>query len=627
MGRPGSCIGRAARLSLVALVASLALAPPPAHAAFPGHAGRIAFTTFRDGNSEIYSMNADASGQTRLTNNAAYDTDPAWSAHGTEIAFASDRPDNSGYPDIFVMNGDGSDVRNLTNTAAPMGEVDPAWSPDGSKIVYSGGSPSGIWVMNADGTAKTRLTTGWTPAWSPDGTKIAFGATPPLDSYSEIFVMNPDGSGITALTNCCGDHVHPDWSPDGSRIAFTEWGQDDDANPCCPATYVMNADGSGKAFVTGGGDGVWSPDGTRIAVAGLVTVNPDGTGRNALSSGDPEDNPSWQPLNLDDDLSVAKRGAPNPLVVGQTLTYTITTANNGSQAMTGVRLADQLPSGVSFGGATSSQGSCSKQNDTLSCHIGTLAGGASATVTLEVKPTSYGAITNTVSGSTNESDPNPYNNSQSETTTVQPYEVPNRAPSVDVSLVPAFKPCGTGGNPANAAHAPPLSVGSCDPPLPGSTVARVGPSARGWLFLDVVPGDKNKPGNQANVSIRGDVMEDVQTPLGVDYNPNPTGPDITLIIRLRLTDTLSGPSQSVPATATDLDFSVPIDCTTTPTLPSVGSNCGTATTANAVIPGAIQEGRYTVAQTFRVRLNDAGANGVPGDSDDRIFATQGVFVP
>src|SRR5438132_634841 len=84
--------------------------------------------------------------------------------------------------------------------------------------------------------------------------------------------------------------------------------------------------------------------------------------------------------------------------------------------------------------------------------------------------------------------------------------------------------------------------------------------------------------------------------------------------------------QAFPATATEYDFKVPIDCSSTVD-PSIGSTCSANTTANALVPGLIQEQRQTVVQAFRVRIDDSGANGVRGDSDDRIFMTQGVFVP
>ena len=87
----------------------------PSHATSPGENGKIAFTSTRDGNYEVYVMNADGSGQANLTNNAAVDYEPSWSPDGTQIAFISDRDGNG---EVYVMNADGSGQANLTNNAA-----------------------------------------------------------------------------------------------------------------------------------------------------------------------------------------------------------------------------------------------------------------------------------------------------------------------------------------------------------------------------------------------------------------------------------------------------------------------------------------------------------------------------
>ena len=225
--------------------------------------GRIAFSSDRDGRSEIYVMNADGSGVTRLTYNDAVDSSPAWSPDGRRIAFHSTLGGNW---EIYVMNADGSGVTRLTYNDAFDGY--PAWSPDGRRIAFDSQRDGNreIYVMDADGSGVTRLTdhgaSDLTPAWSPDGRRIAFasGGRARLD----IYVM--DASGITRLTD--HDGGTPAWSPDGRRIAFTS---DRDGNP---EIYVMNADGSGVTRLTynGARDSflndsfpTWSPDGRRIA--------------------------------------------------------------------------------------------------------------------------------------------------------------------------------------------------------------------------------------------------------------------------------------------------------------------------------------------------------------------------
>ena len=134
--------------------------------------------------------------------------------------------------------------------------------------------------------------------------------------------------------------------------------------------------------------------------------------------------------------------------------------------------------------------------------------------------------------------------------------------------------------------------------------------------MTVVPGDTDPTnGNQANVALTAS-LTDIQSTAGGDYNPNPSGADLTAVHALRFTDKANGYG-GLPATATEYDFKVPIDCSSTPD-PSVGSSCSANTTANTLVPGLIQEQRQAVVQTFRVRVDDSGANGVRGDSDDRI---------
>lgn len=295
---------------LAALVLTALAASSSGNAAFPGANGKIAFSSDRDGDYEVYVMNADGTGVTQLTNNSATDFDPAWSPDGTKIAFSSSRDGNSGRQ-IYVMNADGTGQTRLTNTF----DTNPAWSPDGTKIVftsYRDGQPNAeIYAMNADGSGQTRLTNNglldFDPAWSPDGAKIAFGRGV-FGGTSVIYVMNADGSGQAQLSPTDGRLVNgPDWSPDGTKIAYGGgfgFGVTADI-------YVINADGSDRTNLTTNpasddAHPAWSPDGMKIAFLSnwddpgngdIYVMNADGTGVTRLTNSPANDGyPDWQPL-------------------------------------------------------------------------------------------------------------------------------------------------------------------------------------------------------------------------------------------------------------------------------------------------------------------------------------------
>ncbi|MHB0871414.1 MAG: hypothetical protein ACYC5J_18435 [Chloroflexota bacterium] len=264
---------------------------PPAPEAVPVVAvpsvGKVAFVSRRDGNDEIYAMDSDGTGQTRLTSSPAYDGAPAWSTDGRRIAFASKRDGNN---EIYVMNADGIGQSNLTRH--PGNDLSPAWSPDGERVAFSSSRDDRIdlYVMNADGTGQTRLTAGQgingSPAWSPDGGRIAFDST--RDGGYEVYVMNADGSNPTHLTGDPAGGALPAWSPDGGRIAFNanRGGNLD--------VYVMNADGSGQTRLTDHPapdyHPTWLPDGRIVFASGrdgndeIYVMNADGSGQTRLTS-------------------------------------------------------------------------------------------------------------------------------------------------------------------------------------------------------------------------------------------------------------------------------------------------------------------------------------------------------
>lgn len=212
--------------------------------------------------------------------------------------------------DIAVIDLATSALRRLTDDPATF-DVSPAWSPDGSQIAFSRGpemGPSQIYVMDADGTDVRQLTQGSgsdrNPAWSPDGTRIAFARS---GNYGyEVYVMDADGSNVVAMTSVAAESApSPAWSPDGSQIALDVDG----------AIHVMSVDGTGPRRLSPElPRGVldmrpsWSPDGTQIAFerytnedvaatgedGDIWTIDADGTDATRVTHGPAIDSwPQW----------------------------------------------------------------------------------------------------------------------------------------------------------------------------------------------------------------------------------------------------------------------------------------------------------------------------------------------
>jgi WD40 repeat protein len=160
--------GVLAAVGMLMLTMLVVVADEPAGAAFPGQNGKIAFSSERDGNPEIYAMNPNGTALDRLTNNQAGDFSPAWSPDGNKIAFLSERDGN---PEIYAMNPNGQGVDRLTNN--PVEDTQPNWTPDGNRIAFRSAR----------------------------------------DGNLEIYAMNPNGTGVDRLTNNPKVDQEPDWQP------------------------------------------------------------------------------------------------------------------------------------------------------------------------------------------------------------------------------------------------------------------------------------------------------------------------------------------------------------------------------------------------------------------------------
>lgn len=190
-------------------------------------ADQIVFVSNRDRNTEIYRMDSNGAGQTRLTFAKAEDTQPIWSPDGQRIGFASRRDGNW---NIYVMSADGSNPQPLTSD--PANDIMPSWSPDGRTIAWvrAGTTSGAIWLMNADGSNARAITGQLTylqhPSWSPDGSRLAFDYDRDGDGFNDLALINPDGSGmrpVAVTENYIGPGQRGDlavggWSPEGDRL-------------------------------------------------------------------------------------------------------------------------------------------------------------------------------------------------------------------------------------------------------------------------------------------------------------------------------------------------------------------------------------------------------------------------
>ena len=252
---------------------------------------------------DVFVMSPDGSDLTKLADDGE---EPSWSPDGTHVLYSNG-------DEVFMARSDGAGIRQITDTLGDERSWSPVWSPDGTRIAFRRGPGDGpLFVMNADGSDIRQLTQEagrWRPpVWSPDSTRIAYSVT---EGSEDIAVINADATGWANLTSDHSTMAHgreacQAWSSDSARIAFSaqpdgSWEDSD--------IWVMDADGTQKTQITDSRDDescpVWSPDGNRFLyhvsrdvgevaeISDIWVMNANGTDRRLLI--ERATRPEWSP--------------------------------------------------------------------------------------------------------------------------------------------------------------------------------------------------------------------------------------------------------------------------------------------------------------------------------------------
>ena len=271
--------------------------------------GKIAFTSYRDGETAIYIMDGDGGNPFRLTEG----TNPSWLPDGQSVSFL--------YKDsLWVTDLNGATRQNLTKGRINHISSPAAWSPDGNQIAYWGGLGGvfGVHTMDADGRGSRLILEGFllhddTLSWSRDGNRIVGTPVQPIKNGfgSDIVVMNANGVNHKNLTNNLrARNINPSWSPSGKYVAYV--GSPDPLRWWPPHNiHVMNADGTNPVILTEEDrwayewHPTWSPDSKKIAFAkqtpdgfkDIFSMNADGSDLRNLTQTHrvEEEYPAWSP--------------------------------------------------------------------------------------------------------------------------------------------------------------------------------------------------------------------------------------------------------------------------------------------------------------------------------------------
>lgn len=359
----------------------LLVATPATRAADAGTEDRLVIAADRGsdtGDLDLFSLGLSGGDVRKLTDSPEwFDLFPKASLDGTRVVFQrhptpTEGPNNwaVGPNDIWVINADGSGLRQLTDTP-DVDEQAPALSPDGKRLAYYNANLGWVEIVDLESSRRTHLQneSSSSPDWSPDGRRIAYNACEwdvyPVTVACGLWIARADGSSPvertrsvmqTAVEGICFGYVDPTgrycswtprndlspaWSPDGRELVFWRWqAKDSDI-------YVINADDGSDprpliadpASNTLHGDAWpdWSPDGRRIAFArlpsarrcalgacgsaddwGLYVIAPDGTGERHITNPPGADDwqPTWTAAPTPSALPLAPPTVPSPGAAG-----------------------------------------------------------------------------------------------------------------------------------------------------------------------------------------------------------------------------------------------------------------------------------------------------------------------